>query len=248
MTYRPTLRISQSKQSQYDSCALALKFRYIDKIPSPSTAYFEHGHNVEDLFVSIINHKKTVWHPPHWTLSDVELDAMALYNLKELQNDCLTNTFETQKTFKQCRCNDCWHRNNITEDEWEFWPCEKCKSMNYERRALIGVLDLYFPTWTRNRDLKTSASERTKENLQKIKWQAMMYKHFTWNDLWFAVANKKNHTAKVYPTKVSSLDALRLRCEELAIAFELWVFEPNPSFNCKFCAFSTVCDYSYAKK
>lgn len=226
---------------QLDNCPLALKYKYIDKLPELEQDYFTHGHKVEDRYTKAIEQYKIDGIEPVRGMTDVELDAKGLWELDTLHHDCATNPFVFQKTFKQCKCKTCGIRQNIKSDEWEFPPCIVCASSNYEKRALIGVLDIYLPGAKYNRDLKTSASEWTQESMQDIKRQAMMYKHFTGQQLWFAVVNKKTHKGKVYPVKVDKLDDLWVRCEELFLTWELSIFPAKPSYKCRFCSFKDVC-------
>lgn len=226
---------------QYDSCPLVLKYRYIDKAIPLEKWYFIHGQTVEDKYCGAIT-QSIGGVKPERTNSDYDLDAKALFGLETLRNDCLQYKFEFQKTFKQCRCKSCGGWSNITKDEREFGKCDHCGDLNFESWALVGVLDLYFPDWPRDRDLKTNSGEWTKESMQDIKRQALMYRHFTGKDLRFAVVNKLTHKAKVYPVTVTKFDDLRVRCEELLLAFELQAFAPIYSHKCKFCPFAHLCN------
>ena len=91
-------------------------------------------------------------------------------------------------------------------------------------------------------DIKTSASSWTEEMVRDMKWQAKIYTRLTGKQFYFCIVNKKNKTCQLIKVPVKDFDDLDLKIEELNLAIELGIFQPIPSFKCRWCDFKKTCD------
>lgn len=91
-------------------------------------------------------------------------------------------------------------------------------------------------------DVKTSAADWNEQTVQESKWQPKIYTKLTGKPFYFLVVNKKTKRCQLIKVPVGNYDDLHLKTDELKLAIELGVFQPKPSFKCRFCDFKAVCD------
>lgn len=80
--------------------------------------------------------------------------------------------------------------------------------------------------------------------VEESKWQAILYTKLTGKRFHFVIVNKKTLKCQLITVPVSEkgLEDLAIKEDELALAIELGIFQPNPSYRCRFCDFRNVCD------
>lgn len=106
--------------------------------------------------------------------------------------------------------------------------------------TMKGLTDIETPEATI--DIKTSASSWTEEMVRDMRWQAKIYTRLTGKQFYFCIVNKKTKTCQLIKVPVKDFDDLELKIEELNLAIELGIFQPIPSFKCRWCDFKSTCD------
>lgn len=91
-------------------------------------------------------------------------------------------------------------------------------------------------------DIKTSASSWTDEMVRESRWQAKIYTKITGKQFYFCIVTKKTKTCQLIKVTVKDFDDLDLKIEELNLAIEFGIFEPIPSYKCKFCDYKSTCE------
>lgn len=91
-------------------------------------------------------------------------------------------------------------------------------------------------------DIKTSSTDWNEEMVQESKWQAKIYTKLTGKPFYFCIVNKKTKKCQLIKVPVTDFEDLHLKIDELQLAVELGVFQPTPSFKCRFCSFKETCD------
>lgn len=217
---------------------MKIKFKYIDKLPELDQVYFQHWKETERIYLEALMWSVT------FDNTNASLDAKALYDCEQLTHDLDANYRIYQPCYKQAQCKDCKQWTSCDEDIRDIPQCWHCQSMNMETWWFIWYGD--FETADVVRDLKTSASAYTMDQIKELIRQAMIYHHCTGKQVKFAIANKKNHTVQIIPFVIKSLDRLRQKVEEIRFAFEMQTFPATPSYKCKMCSYCTACPFSFS--
>jgi CRISPR/Cas system-associated exonuclease Cas4 (RecB family) len=90
-------------------------------------------------------------------------------------------------------------------------------------------------------DIKTSSMNWNEDTVFEHRWQAKIYTELTGKPFYFVIVNKKTFKCQIIKVPVKDLKDVRLKVEELKLAIELGVFQPRPSFRCRFCSFEAIC-------
>ena len=75
----------------------------------------------------------------------------------------------------------------------------------------------------------------------EYKWQAKAYFKHTGKPVTFVIVNKTSMKVQVIKIVPRDLQDYEDKIAELRLAVEMGIYNPNPSFKCKFCDFSTFC-------
>lgn len=209
-----------------DLCLLKVKYKYIDKLPTLDTDYFDRGNEIEAAILDILK----------WT-ENPEAKPMYVQIAKNFLKDgkiagALNWEIKSQRAYKLLKMKDGSFKE-LKEDEW--WYDE-----DHAWWGLMWFTD--FETDTHTIELKTIEGSWAAQKTAEIKWQLKLYSFFTKKPIILAVANIKNQQISTFNITIASYEDLWERIDLFRSQYELGPFDGNPWFHCKFCPFKDMCE------
>jgi CRISPR/Cas system-associated exonuclease Cas4 (RecB family) len=134
--------------------------------------------------------------------------------------------------------------NSIYQNR-QFQELIKNKDIIYQKEYKTSEIQGFSDIETEDTiiDIKTSSAKWNLDTVKRYKFQAMTYMKYSWkSNFYFVVVNKKTYDVQVLKVNISNFEDLENKIFEIKLAFKMWVFKTNPSFNCKFCDYNEICE------
>jgi len=246
------LYISKSKKQLFDSCPLAFKFNYLDKLPQQENPFFIIGINVHDFadkFFDVVE-----------TTEDGELRGISklVYhpNIDYKKNIVKFEIGRWQKI------------NKLGFDSTYFFPVEREKKWITESPKLIGIVDRVHKCCKEDvfappeddfikGDLVIVENKTGKPNAKKVKGYAtdlLWYKiimeiampelaPIKWGAVYFPFDNSVYHYRLTNDDCRVLAKSIKKTRERIKQALETGMFTANPSpYSCKWCQYRDQCE------